>query len=240
MDAVKKNSLKEKIDRLATGFAAITSIPVFGFIVKMVFDKIQEKGAEALGKRIEDILGINLKEAKKDIGDEILYGVAVSQLDELDQIEMDTFERDLRKGKYSKNIKDKEKDKEKAESLVLFVAKIVKTFERETKETTQTYKNIEEGLKHAKKFLEALLRNKDANVKETFKLRVAFLQGKNVFSLIKEKKKLNEFLKEAGDKIKETAQSVNAYYSKGMNNLNNGLGDLLGKAKAWRDKATKK
>lgn len=194
MDATKRNdSLKEKIDRLANGFAAIASIPVFGFIVKMIFDKIKEKGAEALGKRIENILGVGLEDAKKDVSDEIIYGVAVSQLTDSEQLEIDKFERDLR-------TENNGKDKDKAEAFVLFVAKIVKTFERKTDNSIQACQNIEDGLKHAKKFLESLLRNK------TDEEKIHFLEGRNVFSLIKEKKKpLWEEGMEGLNKAKENA-----------------------------------
>ena len=232
MDTTRKDSFKEKIDRLATGFAAITSIPVFGLIVKMIFDKIQEKGAEALGKRIENILGVGLEDAKKDVSDEIIYSVAVASLTENEQKEVDCFERRLRA-----------EDKNKAEALILFVAKMVKMFEQEVKEAThpkkgesgpsvsRVYKKIEEGVEHAKNFLKAMLGNSCQLEEDTFRSRVAFLEGKNVFSLIKEKKTpLNE-------KAKETAEKVGVKYAEGMDNLNSKLGDLLSRAQAWRDRA---
>jgi len=231
MDKTKKDSLKEKIDRWATGFAAITSIPVFGFFVNMIFEKIKEKGAEALGKRIENILGVGLEDAKKDVTDEIIYSVAVASLTEDEQKEIDCFERRLRA-----------EDKNKAEALILFVAKMIKTFEREVKETVapakgasgpkteQSYKKIEEGISHAVNFLRALLRNSCPQEDDTFRSRVNFLEGKNVFSLIKEKKTpLNE-------KARETAEKVGVKYGQGIDNLNTNLGDLLTKAKTWRDR----
>lgn len=225
MDVTRKDSLKEKIDRLATGFAAITSIPVFGFIVKMIFDKIQERGAAALGKRIENILGVGLEDAKKDVSDEIIYGVAVSQLADLEQPEIDKFERDLR-------TENNGKDKDKAEAFVLFVAKIVKTFERKTDNNIQTCQNIEDGLKHAKKFLEALLKNKGANPEETFDLRVKFLEGKNVFSLIKVKK---EPLKGFTDFVKkEGAEGLN----KAKQGLNKAKQDTAAGTQSYKDRAT--
>ena len=183
------DSLKEKLDRWATLYATITTIPILGLFIKMAFDKITEHGAKKIQKRVEKILGFNVEDAKKDISDEIFYGIAVNALSEDDAKEIDAFEERLRR-----------EDCCKAEAFVLFTAKIVRTFEREIKETTnpekgkfgprteQVYKKLEEGIEHAKRFLLALLRNKNADAEVTFTARVAFLQGKNVFSLIKEKK----------------------------------------------------
>jgi len=66
----------EKIDRWIT---TLTAIPVFGFIVKKVFDKVTEKGAEKLGKKVEKVLGIDVDESGKGFGDEILFREALRQ-----------------------------------------------------------------------------------------------------------------------------------------------------------------
>lgn len=204
MDAAKKESLKEKIDRWATAFAALTSIPILGMIIKLVSDKITEKGAEAIKKRVEDILGISLEDAKRDVVDEIVYSVAVASLTEDEQKEVDCFERRLRA-----------EDKNKAEALILFIAKMVKTFERDVKETINpkkgdsgpkvenSYKSIAEGLLHAVNFLRSLMRNTCPNEDDTFKARVAFLEGKNVFSLIKKKVEPHPIFKKAKEYFKE-------------------------------------
>jgi len=208
--------LKEKMDRWATTFATITAIPVFGVIIKMVFDKITEKGVKKLHERIEKILGFDVEDAKKDVTDEILYGVAVAALDEPEQDEVDAFEESLRN-----------KDAKKAEAFVLYIAKIIKTFEREDKKVVkpkkgengpsieQVYKNIEDGIGHAKKFLRILLRKTDVDKNATFDARVKFLQGKNVFSLIKEEKDPSlkgfaDFLKMEGAKGLEKVKRGNS------------------------------
>ncbi len=182
----------EKLDRWIT---ALTAIPVFGIIIKKVFDKIGEKGAEKIHERVEKILGFDLEKAKKDVSDEIIYGIVVNALNDMTkEDEMDALEARLRR-----------EDKEKAEALVLYVAKMVMRFERDIKETVnppkgssdpkieQAYKSIQEGIGHAKNFLESLLRKTGADAEETFQVRVAFLQGKNVFSLVKEKKAESQF-----------------------------------------------
>ena len=168
-----------------------------------------------------------------------MYGVAVANLNVTEQDEMDNFEKTLRS-----------KEKEKAEALVLAVAKIVKYFEMEVTETTkpkqneagpvvkQSRKDIKEGIEHAKNFLMSLLKNRSSDPEETFKMRLEFLEGKNVFSLIKPKKKLP--IDKIFGGIKTAGAKVENSYEKGINNLNTNLTDLLVGAKAWRDKATKK
>lgn len=179
----------EKIGRWITG---LTAIPIFGGLIEALFKKGGEVVAEKIQKRLSKILGTNVAEANKDITDEIIYSVAVNALDDVSARDVDAFEERLRR-----------EDKEKAEAFVLFIAKVVSQFEREVKKTenpkkgesgpstTQTYKDLEEGIKHAKKFLESLLLNVGADADATFNARVAFLQGKNVFSLIKPKKEDN-------------------------------------------------
>lgn len=213
-------SFKERVDRWATAFAAITSIPVLGVIIKLVFDKITEKGAEALKKRVENILGLNLEDAKKDVSDEIIYSVAVASMTVDEQKEIDCFERKLRA-----------EDKNKAEALILFIAKMIKTFEREMKETItpkkgesgpkveQSYKSIAEGLLHAVNFLRALLRNTCATEDNTFESRVTFLEGKNVFSLIKKTTEPHPIFGKAKEYFRENNK------------------DLAATMKSWRERS---
>lgn len=181
-------SLKEMFEHSKKFYATIIGIPIVGIVIQELIHRAGEKGVITLKKRVEEILGLNLEDAKKDVGDEILYGVAVSTLKEDEQKEIDCFERKLRA---------KPEDKEKAEAFVLYIAKIVKTFEREITvpnkgkgdpKIDQTYKKLEEGLGHARNFMRALLRNSCHQEDDTFKSRVDFLEGKNVFSLIKVKK----------------------------------------------------
>jgi len=193
----------EKIDRFLT---TITAIPVLGWMIKKAFDKLSEKGAEKLSEKVEKIISVDTEGAKKDISDEIIYGVAVYGLTDNLPDAADKFEDELRKS-----------NKDQAEAFVLYVAKIVKMFERDIKEILQPgkgqsgpkieqdYKDFEKGLQEARKFLAALL------IKQTFIERVTYLQGKNVFSLIPPPKKsmldnLSPTLKSALKKFEESGE----------------------------------
>jgi len=224
-------SFIEKIDRWVT---ALTAIPVLGIIVKKVFEKISEKGVEKIGKRVEKILGFDLEGAKRDVSDEIIYGVAVNALNnEVKEMQVDAFEERLRR-----------EDAKKAEAFILFVAKIVMRFEREIRETVnppkgstdpkieQSYKSLAEGIEYAKKFLESLLKNVGSDEDETFSKRVAFLQGKNVFSLISPDKKESEFVKKA----KEVFSGAFREFSDGVKRESSSFSDDCGKFKDWAEK----
>lgn len=178
--------ITEKVDRWLT---TITAVPVFGAILKMAFDKLTEKGAEKLTLRVEKILGFSTEDAQKSLTDEIIYALVVSAFSEPEQVQLDSFEVRLRKDA-----------REKAQAYVLFVAQMVSEFVYETKKTispakgqsgpstTETLKNYDKGIECAKSFLGGLLRKSGANEDETFKFRAEYLEGKNVFSLIKPKK----------------------------------------------------
>ncbi|KKP98172.1 MAG: hypothetical protein US25_C0085G0006 [Candidatus Moranbacteria bacterium GW2011_GWE1_36_7] len=225
----------EKIDRWVTG---LTAIPVFGVMLKMLLDKITEKGTEKIMKRLEKVLGLDVEGAKKDITDEIIYSVAVNALDDVSARDVDAFEERLRR-----------EDKEKAEAFVLFVAKIVSQFEREVKKTenpkkgesgpstTQTYKDLEEGIKHAKKFLESLLLNVGADADVTFNSRVAFLQGKNVFSLIKPKRVESVFEKKAEELAGKAYEAIKEGVKNGADKVKENITSIPSDAKSFREKA---
>lgn len=217
--------LKEKLDRWATAINALISIPIIGYILKNVFGKVSEKGAEKLGKKIEEALGLGTKDASKKIGDEILYNLALYSPDNgltEDQVsEVDEFEGELRS-----------KDSEKAEAYVLFVAHKLEKLKRPIKKVhtpkkgepgpkeEAAYDDYEKGFKTVGTFLKELLKHRGDTNEETFEKRVAFLQSKNVFSLISEKKSspiaewLKNFVKDAPEKVevfvKEAANSLDA------------------------------
>jgi hypothetical protein len=211
----------------------LATIPVIGVIGTMIFDKITEKTASTIQKRLEKILGLGVEEANKDITDELIYCAAVNGLDVADVSAIDAFEERLRR-----------EEPDKAQAFVLFVAKLVSQFEREERpgnhnkkkgdpepSKTQIYKNLDEGFKHAKKFLEALLRNK------TFAKRVAFLQGKNVFSLIKPKSKESVFEKKAEEIVTKAYEGVKAGVKTGAGAIVENLSSIPGEAKSFRERA---
>ncbi len=115
----------EKIDRWVT---ALTAIPVFGIILKTAFQKLSEKGAEKLTKKLETILGFDTAAASKSVADEIVYAAALysteAKLTTDDRAKIDDFEVYLRN-----------QNPKKAEAYVLFVAHIVQQLKRETKKS---------------------------------------------------------------------------------------------------------
>lgn len=159
---------------------------------------VGEKALEKVRKKVEEKFGLGtLEQAGKDVTDEILYNIALAALDnDAKEMEIGLFETKLR-----------DVEPKKAEAFVLFIAKMVSMFEREVKEiaspgkdkdgkekggkrTEQSYRDLEKGIGYAKRFLCVFLQIRDPNgdAKETYRLRVAFLQGKNVFSLVKSPK----------------------------------------------------
>ena len=177
-----KTGIWAKLDTL---FDGIITIPVIGIVLKKAFEKIGEVGAEQAEKKLKEALGADTNAAAKDPRDEIIYNVALDTLGATSSIkktDADNFERKLRL-----------LDSKKAESYVLWIAKIVKEFEKERKETINPpkgsadprvetkHRDISEGIKHAVAFIESMLAQK------TFNKRVAFLQGKNAFSLVSKK-----------------------------------------------------
>ncbi len=181
-----KPKLAEKVDRWVTG---ITAIPVLGVVLKAAWDKfvptMAEKGAKKLQERLERFVGINTEDAQRSLRDEFIYSLAVAAFEVPEQEEIDNFEIRLRND-----------GEEQAEAFVLFIAQKISEFVFETKKTTQpfakgqpiiseTFTNYDKGVVNAKVFLEAMLRRRGSSDDETFQLRVAYLKGKNVFSLIK-------------------------------------------------------
>lgn len=197
------------------------NIPKIWNFLKGSYGKLPPEYQQKLKDRVEKILGFSLKDAKRDVTDEIIYGVAVAELkNSTKEAEIDAFERKLRCGDGGKN-------KEKAEAFVLFIAKIVMQFLQEIKETkapkkgetgpvtSKTINDISKGLEFAVNFLEALLKNTGTDDEATFNARVAFLEGKNVFSLIPPEKKpskaeqlAKDFTKKTGEKISQTAKNA--------------------------------
>jgi hypothetical protein len=184
-----KPKFAEKLDRWVTG---ITAIPVLGFFIKEAWEKfiptMTEKGAKKLQERFERFVGLNTEDAQRSLKDEFIYSLAVADFKIPEQDEIDNFEIRLR-----------DDDEEKAEAFVLFIAQKISEFVFETKKTTQplakgqpsiseTFTNYDKGVVSAKVFLEAMLRRRGSSDNETFQLRVAYLKGKNVFSLINPKK----------------------------------------------------
>lgn len=200
----------EKVDRWVT---ALTAIPVLGIILKTAFQKLSEKGAEKLTKKLETILGFDTTTASKSVADEIVYAAALysteAKLTTEERGKIDDFEVYLRN-----------QNSKKAEAYVLFVAHIVQQLKRETKKSQNPKKgetgpreetsfiDYEKGFALAGEFFKELLKRDKPEEK------VLFLQGKNVFSLISLEKKstlpetLRRIAKSTGDAAIQAGKSI--------------------------------
>lgn len=214
-DNTKRAGFWEKTDRWVT---ALTAIPILGIVLKKIFENIAEKGGDAIEKKIKKTLGINTDEAAKSTEDEILYNAALNAItDASEKAELNDFELALRK------IAPK-----KAEAYILYVAKIVKAFEKERiisksgakkgptdpKETT-VIRDITDGVAQAKPFLHDVFTRTGPTPKGKLTARVAFLQGKGVFLLIPAEKvpvpaieAAKKVARAAGEVAKKTGESI--------------------------------
>lgn len=118
---------KEKLDRWATAYAVIVSVPIVGGWIKGWFDKFGEKAGQKIENKVGQALGINVDEAK-GFDDEILFGEAKRHLLATNQQQVEDFRFWLRE-------KDKRENTKKAAAFVLGVAKAVKAFEKQIKKT---------------------------------------------------------------------------------------------------------
>lgn len=223
----------EKLDRWAT---ALMAIPILGIIIKMAFEKLGVKGAEKLTNKLETILGLNTKSAGTNVTDEIIYAAALysteAALTSTERETIDTFEIALRG-----------KDAKKATAFVLFIAQIVVQFKQEVthhkKETNapleeESFNDFSKGFALAGEFFKELLKRRNDEDK------IAFLQGKNVFSLIPAEKtpllNMDEIKKVATNMLTEISKNGKA----SQTDLQRNLTTLRDHAKTWRDAAPRR
>ena len=218
---------------------ALTAFPVAGLVLKEVSEIILKKGAEKLQQKVGEILG-TLDQAKKDPTDEILHNCALySMSEEKDWKEIEVFMRRFRSEK-----------PEKAEAFVFYIAKTVLLFERDVTETNTPkkgsgepkiqvkYKDIKAGIEETHKFLRAFLEEKGDDDEKTYLQRIAFLEGKNVFSTIPAEPHL--WVKKAKEKSKEFAAKKTKEIIKGekanRKSFAQFAADLRAKSKAHYEK----
>lgn len=204
-----------------------------------IMDKLKgvhDRLPDVVKQHITEVLAGNTKESRKSVRDEILYGAAVYSLNVTESPEVSAFETRLRKN-----------NAPKAEAFVLFVAKGVEEFRRENKKTTtpkrgtsgpsveQAYNTFGEGLSWAGKFLRELISQKGANDQETFTKRVAFLKGKNVFSLIPPKKEPLPIVVKAKKIGKDIVEEVGKSQQGNITDLTATTTSWVDRARTWRD-----
>lgn len=193
----------ELLDRVATFFLVVEKIPVLG----KIFKTATEKGGEAIGKKVEDMLGASTDQAKKSSLDEGLHNLGIHGLS-VDEISaVNAFEIRLR-----------ENSPKEAESWVLFMAQNISAFKKETKKiinpkkgesgprSEESYTDYTDGITWAVSFLRDFLKQKGVSDDETYSARYNFLKGKNAFSLISPEKKTPPIIEKA-TKIKTAVVS---------------------------------
>ncbi|HLN19413.1 MAG TPA: hypothetical protein VK255_04575 [Patescibacteria group bacterium] len=180
-------------------------------------EKTGQKVGEKISKKAHEVLGLSTDDAKKSTDDEDYFGAAVNALSDPEADEINAFEARLRQD-----------NSDRACAFVLFVARKIQKFEREEKKTEKppkgqsgpvtvtTVKVIDDGVRQAVLFLKALLRQKVGDKADqtynddlTYQKRVAFLEWKNIFSLISEKKS-----SPASDYAKKAAEATKKFVGK--------------------------
>jgi hypothetical protein len=229
------------MERFDHWLATITAIPVFGFILKRLFDKVTQKGAEHLEKKVGTIFGLEVEETGKGFDDEILFGEAKRHLQASEQQQVEDFRLWLRK-----------KNKQKAEAFVLGVAKAVKAFEKQIKKTdpngggrksNQSREKTERSFfeydhSWSDNFFARLLTRTNDKDKEQF----VFVE-ENFQSLVCPKKKPLSVIKIAKKAVEKTAQvikkgtpKIKVDLEKSDRELDEDLNDILSRTRIWRDK----
>jgi hypothetical protein len=198
----KSESKTVNQNRISKWWGALIGFPIVSVVIKEITEQIGRQGAENLTKRLGKVLGMGTEGAKRSVTDEILYAMALysreAKLNPSEIEELDKFEILLRNC-----AKKDDKDSEgclKAEAYVLYVANILDQLKKDIKEVTtpkkgtsgpkteSVYQDYSRGFDQAGRFFKELLK------RDSFEKKVAFLEGKNVFSLISKKKEADPIL----------------------------------------------
>lgn len=164
----KMVSFIEWLDRIGTGA-----------LLAEFFSRVFKRGGDAVEKKIEKALGLEIKEGGKGYGDNILAGMAFRRLESSDQKKINGFRDELKKinPKYDK-------------AFILAVAHYVKALQKNRKNTDKSDpKNPKEesytgyDFSEALKFLDALL------LEESFEKKLDFLAREEVFEEFAPEKK---------------------------------------------------
>lgn len=165
-------------------------------VAGMILPIVKDLGGKFFGKVGKDIaqkFGLDTSESKKVVEDNILYGKIRFDFTAEEIEDIFSFEQELRAS---------DGGEDKFAALVLYVVRGVAFFKKETtkgggknKDGTEkeSVKTVDDslGTDWAKKFLKQLL------ARPSFEDKVAFLEGENVFALIKKEKKTIDLIKEA-------------------------------------------
>ena len=210
----KENRSPGKLEKVDHWIAALTAIPVLGIILKTALNKLGEKGAEKLAEKLGDVMGLNFLSAEKSVSDEILYAAALyspeAGLSTDEREKIDAFEASLRKS-----------DAKKCEAYVLFVAKMVSQLKKESggNQGKNGGTPSKPSVDFSKGFVAAGFFLKELVKRATDEEKIAFLKGKNVFSLIQKRKP--SFADKAKKTIKKEEEKNRKDFNQTMSKFRN-------------------
>jgi hypothetical protein len=220
---------KRGIHRFAEWFQTLIAIPVFGIAIKEIVEYMSKKGAEKIIKRVDVALGVTVEETGKGFGDEILTREAIRALSDPDQQKVENFRLWLRNN-----------NPRKADAFTLGIAKAVKAFEKQIKQThaagggrtgrpldkTETAK-VEYDHSWSKNFFARLITRTANRDKDKF----VFLEENFQSLVLPERKPLS--VPEGLKKILESAEGVT---EEGIDELTEGVKRLRKRAFSKKDR----
>jgi hypothetical protein len=216
-------------------------IDVVDIVIASAVVPLVERVVKHFGKKAEDLLGLDFESAKSDVVDDFYFLAAQSKLSPDEVVKIYNFKHWLRdeSGKAGP-------DEESA--FILYIAKMVKTFERErekkdtsegekkSKEKKQTYseKNLEKGVFMATNFFKNLLsRGGHPEMRH-------FLENENVFTLIPKEKEESPIITKAKKMATNTLTKMGENGKASGESLGKKLDSLKDWSEKWRDAAPRR
>lgn len=203
-------------------------IDIVDIIIASAIIPLVEKIIKHFGKKAEDILGLDFESAKDDVIDDIYFLAAQGRLDKEEILNLYDFKHWLREESGASG-----QDEESA--FILYIAKMLKTFEREKKNnpakggSQYSEKDLEKGVTLATIFFKQLLsKNSPAEMRH-------FLENENVFTLIPKKKGDRPIIKKAKKFAKKKVAETVKGEKTNRQDFNKTTSDWRTRAKAWRN-----
>lgn len=228
----KKGLFKKLLGKLFS-WESIDEIILAGALYP-VLKGLALKVVEKFGKKAEDVLGLDFESAKNKTIDDFYFLAAQANLDEKEITRVYEFKHWLKE--YDKD-QEKPNGPDEETAFILYVAKMVKTFEREKgkvadggKGNNQRQENtLRDGVVLATRFFKNLLskaNNEDMR---------HFLENEKVFTLIPKPKEDSPFAKKAKEFFKEVVDETVDGEKKNREDFNKTMTDWRSRAKAWRN-----
>lgn len=204
-------------------------IDIIDIVIASAVIPLVEKVVKHFGRKAEDLLGLDFESAKSDVIDDFYFLAAQSKLSPEEVVKVYNFKHWMREqsGKAGS-------DEESA--FILYIAKMVKTFEREKKDASgkekkQSYseKDLEKGVFMATNFFKNLLS------RGTHEEMRHFLENENVFTLIPKKKTDRPIVRKAKKFAKKTVTEAAKGEKANRKDFNQTMSNWSDRAKAWRN-----